>query len=301
MNLEEPTNFSKIIIKAITKSVMAFLLSYFCSMNKKAILGLVVALLIPILCYLVLKYKSDRAVDMPRKYLLDTVVTKIVKGKETDDSIWHVTKNIPLVNQLGDSVHIFDKQGKIFVLDFIFTSCGSICPRMTGNMAKLQQSFIRGGDVRNKIDTSIVQFLSFTVDPERDSVATLKNYADKFKVSHDNWWLLTGSKDSIYKFAFEELKVDKFSMEPISPDFVHTSRFVLIDKDHYVRGYYNGLDSSSISKLARDIGLLMLEKDKKAPSTVFRQIIDLSWLWLIIVCAVIFFMVYLSGRRKING
>jgi protein SCO1/2 len=301
MHQEQPTNFSKIIIKAITKSVMAFLLAYFCSMNKKAILGLVVALLIPILCYLVLKYKSDSAVDMPRKYLLDTVVTKIIKGKETDDSIWHSTKNIQLVNQLGDTVHLFDKQGKIFVVDFIFTSCGSICPRLTNNMAKLQQSFIRGGDVRNKIDTSIVQFISFTVDPERDSVTTLKNYADRFKVSHDNWWLLTGSKDSIYKFAFEELKVDKFSTEPISPDFVHTSRFVLIDKERLVRGYYNGLDSSSITKLARDIGLLMLEKDKKAPSTVFRQIIDLSWLWLLIVCAVIFFMVYMNGRRKING
>ena len=281
--------------------MMAFLLSYFCSMNKKAILGLVVALLIPILCYLVLKYKSDRAVDMPRKYLLDTVVTKIVKGKETDDSIWHITKNIQLINQLGDSVHLFDKQGKIMVVDFIFTSCGSICPRLTNNMVKLQQSFLRGGDVRNKIDTNIVQFISFTVDPERDSVATLKNYADKFKVSHDNWWFLTGSKDSIYKFAFEELKVDKFSIEPISPDFVHTSRFVLIDKDQYVRGYYNGLDSTSISKLARDIGMLMLEKDKKAPSTVFRQIIDLSWLWLIIVSAVIFFMEYMNRRRKING
>lgn len=281
--------------------MVAFLLSYFCSMNKKAILGLVVALLIPILCYLVLKYKSDRAIGMPRKYLLDTVLTKIVKGKETDDSIWHITKNIQLQNQLGDTVHIFDKEGKIFVVDFIFTSCGSICPRLTNNMSKLQQSFIRGGDVRNKIDTSIVQFLSFTVDPERDSVSVLKEYADKFKVSHDNWWLLTGSKELIYQFAFEELKVDKFSTEPISPDFVHTSRFVLIDKDRYVRGYYNGLDSSSIGKLARDIGLLMLEKDKKAPSTVFRQLLDLSWLWLLIISAVIFFMVYLNGRRKING
>ncbi|MEI6490122.1 MAG: SCO family protein, partial [Bacteroidota bacterium] len=88
-------------------------------MNKKALLGLVVALLIPILCYLALKYKSDRAIDMPRKYLLDTVVTKIVKGKETEDSIWHITKNIRLVNQLGDTVRLFDKQGKIFVVDFM--------------------------------------------------------------------------------------------------------------------------------------------------------------------------------------
>ncbi len=280
---------------------MAFLLPYFCSMNKKAILGLIIALLVPILCYLVLKYKSDRAVEIPRKYLLDTVVTHIEKGKEISDSIWHTTKDIRLVNQLGDSVNLFSKKGKIIVADFFFTSCGSICPKLTRNMAKLQQSFIRGGDLRNKIDTSIVQFVSFSVDPQRDSVSVLKDYADRFAVSHDNWWMLTGSKDSIYQFAFEEMKVDKFSMEPISPDFVHTSRFILIDKNRFVRGYYNGLDPVSINKLARDIGLLMLEKDKKQKSTLFIEIVDLSWLWLLIVLAIIFFMVYLNGRRKING
>lgn len=270
-------------------------------MNKKALLGLTVALLVPVLCYLVLKYKSDKAVDMPRKYLLDTVVTRVEKGKEISDTIWHVTKDIRLVNQLGDSVNLFAKKGRIIVADFFFTSCGSICPRLTRNMAKLQQSFIRGGDLRNKIDTSIVQFVSFSVDPERDSVATLKNYADRFGVSHDNWWMLTGSRDSIYRFAFEEMKVDKFSMEPISPDFVHTSRFILIDKDRLVRGYYNGLDTLSISKLAKDIGLLMLEKDKNQKSSVFTEILELSWLWFLIILAVIFFMVYMSGRRKING
>lgn len=280
---------------------MAFLISYFCGMNKKAILGLILALLVPILCYLVLKYKSDRAVDIPRKYLLDTVVTHIEKGKEISDSIWHTTKDIRLVNQLGDTVNLFSKKGKIIVADFFFTSCGSICPKLTRNMAKLQQSFIRGGDLRNKIDTSIVQFVSFSVDPQRDSVSVLKDYADRFGVSHDNWWMLTGSRDSIYQFAFEEMKVDKFSMEPISPDFVHTSRFILIDKDKLVRGYYNGLDTVSISKLARDIGLLMLEKDTKQKSTVFTEIVNLSWLWLLIILAVIFFMVYMNGRRKING
>ena len=281
--------------------MVAFLLCYFCTMNKKALLGLAVALLLPVLCYIVLKYASDKVVDMPRKYLLDTVVSSIDKGKEKTDSIWHKTANIRLINQLGDSVNLFDKKGKITVANFFFTSCGSICPRLTQNMHKLQHSFILGGNVRNKIDTSIVQFISFTVDPERDSVRVLKNYADKFGVNHDNWWMLTGSRDSIYKFAFEELKVDKFSEEPISPDFVHTSRFVLIDKQHVVRGYYNGLDTNAISKLARDIGLLMLEKDKKQKSTVFMEIIDLTWLWLIIIAAVLFFMVYMNARRKING
>lgn len=270
-------------------------------MNKKALLGLAVALLLPLTCYLILKYASDNAVDMPRKYLLDTTLTRIVNGKEITDSIWHTTANIHLRNQLGDSVSLYDKPGKILVVDLFFTSCGSICPKLTANMAKLQQSFIRGGDMRKKVDTPIVQFMSFTVDPQHDSVSVLKAYADRYGVNHDNWWMLTGSRDSIYKFAFEELKVDKFSQEPISPEFVHTSRFILIDKEHIIRGWYNGLDSTSISKLARDIGSLMLEKNKKEKSEVFSQILDLSWLWLIIVVCVIFFVVYMRGRRKING
>ena len=270
-------------------------------MNKKALLGLAVALLLPLTCYFILKYASDSAVDMPRRYLLDTVVTRVDKGKMITDSIWHVTKNIRLQNQLGDTVNLYDKQGKIIVIDFFFTHCAGICPKLTTNMAKLQQSFIKGGDTRKKVDTSIVQFISFSVDPEHDSVSVLKDYADRFGVNHDNWWMLTGSKDSIYKFAFEELKVDKISEETISPDFVHTSRFVLLDKEHVVRGWYNGMDSVSISKLARDIGLIMLEKDKKQKSEVFSQILDLSWLWFIIILAVIFFVVYMQGRRKING
>ena len=271
------------------------------TMNKKALMGLAVALLLPVCCYLILKYASDRAVEMPRKLLLDSTIERVENGKQITDSIWHTTANIRLQNQLGDTVSLYDKAGKILVVDFFFTHCGSICPKLTRNMAKLQQSFIRGGDMRQKVDTSIVQFISFSIDPERDSVPVLKAYADKFGVNHDTWWMLTGSKDSIYKFAFEEMKVDKYSDEPISPDFVHTSRFVLIDKEHKVRGYYNGLDSVSLSKLAKDIGLLMLEKNKKEKSTVFRDIIDLSWLWLVIVCMVIFFMLYLRGRRKING
>ena len=278
-----------------------WLFIYTSVMNKKALAGLAVALLLPVCCYLVLKYASETAVDMPRKYLLDTVITRINKGKAITDSIWHTTANIRLQNQLGDTVSLYDKKGKIIVADFFFTHCGSICPKLTANMAKLQQSFIRGGDTRKKIDSSIVQFISFTVDPERDSVRALKDYADRFSVTHDNWWMLTGSRDLIYKFAFEELKVDKFSTEPISPDFVHTSRFVLIDKEYTVRGYYNGLDSVSLSKLARDIGLLMLEKDRKQKSEVFSQIINLSWLWLIILLLVTFFVLYMRSRRKING
>ncbi len=270
-------------------------------MNKKALLALFVAVIIPIASYLILKQAGTSAVIMPRKFLLDTVTSSIKNGKEVTDSLWHKTANITLVNQLGDTVSLYDKPGKIIVADFFFTHCNSICPRLTNNMRMLQQSFKTGGNVRNKIDTSVVQFISFSIDAERDSVSVLKVYADRFGVNHDNWWMLTGDPKKIAKFAFEELKVDEFSGEPIDSNFVHTNRFVVLDKDYVVRGYYNGLDSGAVSKLARDIGILMLEKNKKKKSAVFTQIIDLSWLWLIIVLAVTFFVFYMSKRRKING
>ncbi len=270
-------------------------------MSKKSLYGLIIALVIPIGCYLWLKSASDTAVTMPRHYLLDTVVSSVVKGKTIDDSIWHTTKDIRLVNQLGDSVNLYQQSGKIIIADFFFTSCGSICPKLTTNMAKLQQSFSRGGNSRKKVlDTNFIQFISFSVDPERDSVPVLRDYANKMNVASDNWWLLTGNRDSIYKFAFEEMKVDQFSTEPVSPDFVHTSRFVLIDKKMQVRGYYNGLDSASMLKLAKDVGYLMLEKDKTKKSKVFQDIVDLSWLWLVIALLVSSFVYYFTKTRLKN-
>lgn len=270
-------------------------------MNKKALLALCLAILLPVSSYLILKGAGESAVDMPRKYLLDTVIERVQNGKQFSDSIWHKTANITLVNQLGDTVNLYDKPGKIIVADFFFTHCRSICPKLTRNMAKLQHSFILGGNSRKKIDTSIVQFVSFTIDAERDSVSVLKDYADRFNVNHDNWWMLTGNNDSIANFAFAELKVDKFSDEPVDSDFVHTNRFVVLDKDYVVRGYYNGLDSAAMTKLARDIGLLMLEKDKTKKSAVFTAIINLKWLWLIIIVLVIVFVLFMSNRRKLNG
>lgn len=269
-------------------------------MSKKSIYSLLIALAIPVFCYLWLKSASDSAVDMPRHYLLDTAYQYVVDGKIKTDSIWHTTKNIHLVNQLGDSVSLYDHQGKIIILDFFFTSCGSICPRLTNNMSKLQRSFSRGGDEHKKIDTSVVQFISISVDPERDSVAVLRDYANKMNLSSDNWWLLTGNRDSIYKFAFEEMKVDSFSMEPVNPDFVHTSRFILLDKKMQVRGYYNGLDSTSLLKLAKDVGYIMLEKDRTKKSEVFQQIIDLSWLWLVVAVVVAGFVYTFSKNRQKN-
>jgi protein SCO1/2 len=240
-------------------------------MNKKAIFALCIATVIPIVSYLILKRTGEDAVAMPRKYLMDSVVTKTVDGKTTTDTVWHKTENVKLVNQLGDSVSLYDIQNRVIVADFFFTRCPSRCPKMTANMARLQQSFSHNNkDGRKVIDSSIVRFLSFSIDPERDSVPALRRYADKFGADHDNWWMLTGNKKTIYDFALNELKLGLVDGEGVDTSFIHSQKFVLLDKDFVVRGYYNGLDTTALSTLAKDIGLLMLEKDKKKKFNIFE-------------------------------
>lgn len=270
-------------------------------MNKKALLTVLFAILIPVICYLAVKFASERAVVMPKRYYFDDVVDSVANGKRYTDTIWHRTENFRLVNQLGDTVELYDIQNKIIIADFIFTRCAGPCPTMTRNMQKLQASFAKQKEGSKIIDSSIVQFLSFTVDPGYDSVHVLKDYADRYRVNHDNWWLLTGDKKQIYDFALNELKLateDRGGY--FDTAFLHSQMFVLLDKNYLVRGYYDGRDSVELSHLAKDVGLLMLEKDKKAPSTFLQEMVSLSWLWLIIVFLVIAFVLYMSNRRKVT-
>jgi len=270
-------------------------------MSKKAILALMIALMIPLISYFILKTVSDHAVVMPRKLLLDSVTAKIVNGKQITDSIWHQTANIRLVNQLGDTVNLYDRPGKITVLDFFFTRCPNPCPTLTRNMRKLQTSFASYEAGRRVIDSSIVQFISFSVDPERDSVQALKQYADNYHVTPDNWWMLTGPKKKIYDFAFNELKIGLLDGHGIDTAFLHTPDFILLDKNYVVRGLYDGRDTVELAKLAKDIGLLMLEKDKTQKSGVFAEIVNLTWLWAVVILSVIVFVVFLVQRKKIDG
>ncbi|TKK68060.1 SCO family protein [Ilyomonas limi] len=268
-------------------------------MRRTTILALCIALLIPIIGYLLAKYASEHSIDMPRHYLPDSVVNRVEDGKMMQDTVWHTVANIRLQNQFGDTVSLYDIQNKMIVADFFFTSCAGICPTLTKNMAKLQRSFARGGDQYHRIDTSIVQFVSFTIDPERDSASRLKAYADHFGVNHDNWWFLTGNRDSIYNFIFEQLRVDKYSNEPIDSNFVHTNRFVLIDKMHKVRGYYDGTDSAALGKLAHDIGILMVEKATNPEPLPFDPVLMAIFFAVTIVVVVIAIRL-LFRKNRIN-
>ncbi len=269
-------------------------------MNKKGLLAFAIAVLIPLVSYFLVKQASDNATAVPNHYLPDTVVNHVEKGKMVDDTVWHKVANFHLVNQLGDTVSLYDLKGKLTVMDFFFTSCRSTCPLLTQNMLKMQQSFEKGGDAMSAPDSSIVQFISFSVDPETDSVARLKKYADHYGIDPGNWWLLTGNRDSIYNYAFQELKVDKFDSTPVNPDFVHTTRFVLIDKNFNVRGFYNGLDSTSIDKLSKDIGLLMLAVDDNPEELPFDPVL-MAIFFAITIVATIIIIRLIFRKKNTNG
>lgn len=239
-------------------------------MNRKALLALCIAILLPIVSYLLVKHYSDGAVVMPARIYMDSVITKITDGKETTDTVWHKVEDITLTNQLGTQVSLSDLKNKVIVADFFFTKCPSICPRLTRNMKKLQDALKIKDELRN-IDTSFIQFISFTVDPERDSATVLKKYGDRFGVNPEIWWLLTGPKKTIYDFAINELKLGLTDGGTVDSNFIHTSKFVLLDKDRVVRGYYDGLDSIALSKLAGDLIFIMLEKEKKKKRNLFRK------------------------------
>jgi protein SCO1 len=237
-------------------------------LSKKSVLALSLVVILPVICYLLVRSLSADAITMPRRFYPDSVVTSIVDGKQKHDTAWHRVKNISLTNQLGNEISLDDIKGKIIIMDFFFTRCPSICPTLTRNMKAIQDG-LRLKDVTKNVDTSFLHFLSFSVYPERDSVPVLKKYADRNGINHDIWWLLTGPKKVIYDFALNEIKLPLQDGETVDSNFIHTERFVLLDRDHVIRGYYSGLDSVALARLAEDVTLLMLERDKKKKRKLF--------------------------------
>ncbi len=222
-------------------------------MKRKVFLALSVAVLLPVISYVLVRYYSNRDVQMPPRYFYDSVITVQKNGKTTFDTSWHQVQSMQFTNQFGKKVSFDDLKGKIIVLDFFFTRCPTICPKLARAMKKLQNSFTN--------NDSIVEFVSITVDPLHDSVPQLRKWAEKFQVNPDSWWLLTGNRDSIYSMAIKEIKANIADIN-VDTAFLHTENFFLLDKERIVRGWYNGFDSSAQKKLVRDIPLLMLEKDR---------------------------------------
>jgi len=264
-------------------------------MSKKALLAIAVAVLIPLVFYAIAR---QYGVAMPRRYYPDSVVTKIKDGKEMTDTVWHRVANVSLKNQLGEQVSLDQEEGKVFIADFFFTHCASICPILTRNMKRLQDGLKIRNEIK-RVDTTFVRFLSFSVDPVRDSVPVIKKYADRNGVNPDVWWMLTGPKKTIYDFALNELKLGLQDSVSVDSDFVHTDYVALLDKDRVVRGYYHGTDTAELARLADDIVFIMLEKDKKRKS-IFTELRPLMIPFIIVILGTILAVIYFSRKQKKN-
>lgn len=167
----------------------------------------------------------------------------------------HTIGEFEFTNQEGKKISDKDVKGKVFVAEYFFTTCGTICPAMNKQMQRVQ---IEYSDEKN------FKILSFTVDPDNDDVKQMKLYADGHHANAKQWWFLTGEKDKLYSLArksFFLLKpAEAQNLGDAGSDFIHTNNFVLVDKKMRIRGYYDGTNAVEVDKLMKDIGLLLKEK-----------------------------------------
>lgn len=165
----------------------------------------------------------------------------------------HTIDNFRFVNQNNKAVTNEDYDGAIYVADFFFTTCPSICPKMTRNMFALQTHFK---------DTEEVKLISHTVTPWIDSVAQLKRYAVANEVIDDKWNLVTGTQEELYRIARTSYFAEKeIGMQLGTDDFLHTENFILIDQSRHIRGIYNGTIDNDIERIKEDIEILLNEEN----------------------------------------
>lgn len=266
-------------------------------MNKRAFIIVMLSIFGPLICYLVVKKYSEDAVTMPKHYGLDSIVQRTEKGKVLEDTIWRQLSNFQLTNQLGEHVTFDSLRNKIIVADFFFTHCPSICPAMTKRMKKIQESITnaqRVGDKTNKM----VHFLSFTIDPKRDSVAQLKKWADRFQIDPEQWWLLTGDQQQLYDLA-KQLQLGVIDGNGDDNAFQHTDHFVLIDSTRHIRGYYRVLeDNEALAKLSNDLVLLTMEKDRSKESFLAGKLQVLAIVFLLAGAGVGIFLLFFKTNRN---
>ena len=191
--------------------------------------------------YSILKPKKTLPIYQPAQ-----VNSKLVDASISHKIKYHTISDFSLINQNGDTITEAFYDDKIYVADFFFTTCQSICPIMTKNMKEVQDKLINDKEIL---------LLSHSVTPEIDSVEQLKRYAISNQINDDKWNLVTGDKKQIYNLARKSyLAVED---DPLGNyDMIHTENFMLIDKKKQIRGFYDGTLGSEIIRLLDDIEIL---------------------------------------------
>jgi protein SCO1/2 len=173
---------------------------------------------------------------------------------KVNDTTYHFIPDFEFTNQFNKKVTQETLKNKIYVTEYFFTTCQSICPVMNTNLERVYKEF------KDEPDFMIV---SHTVDPEMDSVPVLMEYAKKHGVISNKWLFLTGEKSKLYSLARKGYLLNAEEGNGDADDFIHTQNFALIDKDKHIRGFYDGTDSLEINRLIQDVKLLVKEYDYK--------------------------------------
>lgn len=207
-------------------------------------------IIILVICSLYITSCSSNKINNEKKLLLPILGEKKISANGIDTTYQRIGC-FTFTNQFGDTITEQKTDGKIYVADFFFATCQSICPVMSKRMGMVQNAF------KNDNDFLI---LSHTVNPEHDSTEVLFEYAKRYGAIQNKWHLLTGDKRKIYQLAKDSYIVNAFQDDGTPEGFLHSELFLLIDKQRRIRGTYDGTDSSQVIKLINDITLLKTEK-----------------------------------------
>jgi protein SCO1/2 len=195
--------------------------------------------------------EPDSRVDTLPFYNEATFTPRWIAANDPSLDTFHRVSPFRLINQEGDTITQETFADNIYVVDFFFTVCPGICPKMTTNMMALQDAFV---------DDANVLLLSHSVMPEHDSVSVLKSYAENKGILSGKWHLATGNQQEIYRLGRHDYFVEEdLGISKSEDDFLHTENFVLIDKNSHIRGIYNGLNKTSVEQLIIDIKTLKKE------------------------------------------
>lgn len=185
-------------------------------------------------------------------YGIDKIDFSYQNGKQKIDTTFHKIQDFSFASQTGDSISLKTIENKIYVADFFFVNCPGICVKMAKQMKRVYDVY------KNNPNVAI---LSHTVNPESDSVPVLMEYAKSQGVTnHQKWIFLTGSKPKLYEMARMAYYVTATEGDGGKDDFVHTEKFVLIDINRDIRGYYDGTNENEVNKMLFDIDILLTEK-----------------------------------------
>lgn len=223
---------------------------------KNKFVALLIAIIFPVAFFLVFDHFDTWKVlgrkNQPKlkRYIPLTDTNASSTGHQANDTVWHTIPDFSFLAHTNKTITQAKFKDKIYVADFFFTNCPGICPKMSTQLARVQDEF--------RADKDIL-LLSHTVDPARDTVATLAQYASLYEADSSKWFFVTGDKKVLYEQARKGYFITATEGDGGEDDFVHSEKLVLVDKSGVIRGYYDGTKEAEVNQLMIDIKVLQLE------------------------------------------